>query len=624
MKRTILLSVILALATFAMAQNRAVVTKNLRDLAMKDQIPVLETFNMTQEVNPYVKSGLYPEEAQIGTTWYDDQSNASIQNRLYIHPDGTIGATWTIGYEHTAFPDRGSGYNYFDGSAWGPYPTVRIEDVKTGWPSYAPLGENGEIVAAHSAGDGIYFSSRPDKGTGTWNYTLFPGPVGHEYMIWPRLITSGTNHTRLHMLAVTASTAYNGTPYLGLDGALLYSLSNDGGATWDQENVILPGMGSDYYTQYYGDTYTFAEPRGDIIAFVVGETWYDLYLMKSTDGGQTFEKTIIWEHPYPYWVQYTATDTFYCADGAHSLVIDPSGMVHVAFGINRAHADGTSSYWFPFVDGIVYWNETMPAFSNDHHALDPYGHPNSELIVDYNLVGWTQDVNNNGVLDFVGTATTNIGAYYLGLSSMPQLVLDDLGRLYLFYSSVTETYDNGTQNYRHIWARCSPDAGTTWGDFFDLDEDLVHIFDECVYPTCASYCDNQYIYMLFQADGEPGLATWGDEDPYGENRIIFAKVIKDEITGNAENTENPGKLEALCTPNPFHGEAEIHVILKEHADILVELFTLNGLKVMEHIRPNASPGLNTMTLDGSRLSHGIYFFSVKAGARQMTGKVIVQ
>ncbi len=27
------------------------------------------------------------------------------------------------------FADRGTGYNYFDGNHWGPYPTVRIEVV---------------------------------------------------------------------------------------------------------------------------------------------------------------------------------------------------------------------------------------------------------------------------------------------------------------------------------------------------------------------------------------------------------------------------------------------------------------------------------------------------------------
>ena len=33
------------------------------------------------------------------------------------------------------------------------------------------------------------------------------------------------------------------------------------------------------------------------------------------------------------------TDSFYCADGAHALAFDQSGMVHVVFGINWAYVD---------------------------------------------------------------------------------------------------------------------------------------------------------------------------------------------------------------------------------------------------------------------------------------------
>ena len=74
-------------------------------------------------------------------------------------------------------------------------------------------------------------------------------------------------------------------------------MSMDGGATWEIDNTILNGMSSDEYIGFDGDTYNFAEPKGDIIAFTVGESWYDFFLMKSTDGGSTFLKTPIWEHP---------------------------------------------------------------------------------------------------------------------------------------------------------------------------------------------------------------------------------------------------------------------------------------------------------------------------------------
>ena len=209
--------------------------------------------------------------------------------------------------------------------------------------------------------------------------------------------------------------------------------------------------------------------------------------MKSTDSGNTWTKTIIWDHPYPLWDPNNQfpTDTFYCVDGSHTIAYDNTGKIHIAFGINRAYSDGTTQYWFPLVDGVGYWNEDMATFSDDMNALSPYGDLGSELIEDYNLIGWMQDINNNGTLDIMGEP----GIYYSGTSSMPQLVIDEQNNVFLIYSSVTETYNNGIQDYRHLWARGSNDNGQTWGDFVDLNYDLIYTFSECVFPSCSPTSD---------------------------------------------------------------------------------------------------------------------------------------
>ena len=477
--------------------------------------------------------------------------------------------------------DRGTGYNYFDGNNWGPLPAEQVESERVGWPSYAPLGENGEIIVAHGS-NSLVISTRDQKGTGDWNYSMLEGPPDHEYMIWNRTITSGANNMRVHTMAVTASTVYAGTPYLGLNGALLYSMSTDGGVTWNIENQILDGMGSDYYVGYDGDTYTFAPPKGDVIAFVVGESWYDLFLMKSTDGGETFDKTMIWEMPYPLFDPQAPipTDTFYCADGSQSCIIDANDIVHVAFSINRAHSDGTGTFWFPFVDGVAYWNEDMPSFSDDLNALCPYSDCSyTELVEDYNLVGWSQDVNNNGVLDLLA----EIGTYYVGLSSYPQLVYGQNNQIYLIYSSVTETYDNGTANYRHMWARTSPDGGLSWGDFFDLNSDLIHIFDECVYPSCAANSD-EYIHLIYQTDTEPGINIWGTMHPPTNNNAVYMKVLKDDITGINDHSQIITDTDVSQNyPNPFSTETKVNVNLKKSTILTLEVFNLVGQKVFESI-----------------------------------------
>jgi hypothetical protein len=52
-------------------------------------------------------------ETLIGTTTYDLQSNAAVQNRIVVHADGTISAGWTISQQYNnTFSDRGTGYNF--------------------------------------------------------------------------------------------------------------------------------------------------------------------------------------------------------------------------------------------------------------------------------------------------------------------------------------------------------------------------------------------------------------------------------------------------------------------------------------------------------------------------------
>ena len=528
MKKLMIVTALSVIGMGAFSQARVTVPKEIRD---KSYIKTQAAVNrMTHElVTQSPKNNLtFLDTEVVGETWYDLQSNASSQNRIHLYNDGSIGAAWTMGFMHPAFSDRGTGYNYYDGANWGPFPVDGIEPDRTGWPSYTPWGVDGEIVVAHYSGastDGLIISKRQNKSTGNWSFVDFYGPGSINYYLWPRAICGGNNHSDLHLIALTAPVANGGTVYQGMDGALLYSRSPDGGQTWEHEHELLNEINSDYFFGISGDTYEI-QTQEDNVAFLVGDEWTDLVLMKSTNNGDSWTKTVIWEHPYPLYDPNgsTPTDTFYCVDGAHSLAFDQSGKVHIAFGINRSFSQGIGVSWFPLVDGIGYWHEDMPTFSNNLNALSPYGDPGTELIMDYNFIGWTQDINGNGELDILG----EIGLYYVGFSSMPQLIIDEMNNIFLVYSSVTESYNNGLQDYRHLWARGSNDNGQTWGSFIDLNEELIYIFSECVFPSLSPTTDDN-IHLLFMEDNEPGMAVRGDEDPFLENYMVYMNVLKSDI-----------------------------------------------------------------------------------------------
>ncbi len=180
-------------------------------------------------------------EVQIGGSRYDMQTNQAISNRICLFPDGTLSAVWTQGFTDPSFPDRGTGYNYFNGTAWLPDPASRIENLRTGWPCIAPVNGNGEIIICHRSGTAeIVVETRPVKGTGNWTTSSILPPAGASGLGWPRMITSGPTNSFVHMILITTPTASGGTAYQGLDAALLYYRSPDGGVTWNKQAVLLP------------------------------------------------------------------------------------------------------------------------------------------------------------------------------------------------------------------------------------------------------------------------------------------------------------------------------------------------------------------------------------------------
>jgi PKD repeat protein len=65
----------------------------------------------------------------------------------------------------------------------------------------------------------------------------------------------------------------------------------------------------------------------------------------------------------------------------------------------------------------------------------------------------------------------------------------------------------------------SPYDGNYWGNFTDLNQDLIFIFSEIVYPAVSRDKDTEYLFLSFQEDGFPGLT--GPEPPYSQNNVWF-------------------------------------------------------------------------------------------------------
>lgn len=564
------------------------------------------------DINPYVYSYQYKSvnETPLGATCYDLQSNSSIQNRIYLYPNGNIGAVWTYSNQTYNFSDRGSGYNYYSGSSWNVSPSTRLESVRCGWASYIPYGSAGECVISHNGSNGLIVLRRDTCNIGTFTETTLIGPtgtLGYNALLWPRAISSGDN---IYIIACTdqASAPPPHNYYQGLALALVFYKSTDGGDTWSSP-IILPGMDSASIVGinnigFEGDSYAWAAAKGDTIAFVVGNSWSDIFVMKSFDGGITWSKIFVFDFPD---ILTEPTPIIPTNDGSLAVALDSNGNAHVVFGFSFVSddlfSDETSSY-YPYTDGLIYWNETKGVLDTSN-------------LVNYNdstlFVASMYDYDNNASIDFPENVSGfPFGTYVLSLTSMPQIHIDNNNDIYVTYSSCVEplyTSEPYAQMYRHLYAIKSLDGGITWSSPTDLTSDYIHNNDECVFGS-LSYTSDSCLHIVYQADEEPGMAIKGDEDYFTDNTILYLKVPKSEIgLGPLTRISKQDYKNSDFVLYPVPATDILNISLPPEFTGTINYNIVNELgqiEISSHVENN--PGETTdFNIDISGLNKGIYY-----------------
>lgn len=88
--------------------------------------------------------------------------------------------------------------------------------------------------------------------------------------------------------------------------------------------------------------------------------------------------------------------------------------------------------------------------------------------------------------------------------------------------------------------------------------------------------------------------------------------------------ENHGVSVSTNFPNPFNNNTSFKLTLDKSANVMVEVFNTIGQKVTGIDTKTYSAGEHTLTIDGSDLTPGVYFYTVRANDASITQRMMVK
>ncbi|MBL7923610.1 MAG: T9SS type A sorting domain-containing protein [Bacteroidia bacterium] len=125
-------------------------------------------------------------------------------------------------------------------------------------------------------------------------------------------------------------------------------------------------------------------------------------------------------------------------------------------------------------------------------------------------------------------------------------------------------------------------------------------------------CDHKYIDGLELCDAAFTVAG---------TPITVANLVAQGIN---ENSGTTSFTLSQNFPNPFNGSTQFNLNLVKSSNVTVEVYSVVGKLVKTVSYTNMAAGLNTLTIDASDLSSGLYTYTVVVGAEKATRTMIVK
>ncbi len=542
----------------------------------------------------------------IGSTLYDYQSNASMPRRVHNYTSGKVTCIWNGSMQDTNYSDRGTFVNHFDGTQWRTNPVARVENKIVGWSTLAVTTNAEHVIAEPNI-----ISSNTGPGTAFDTSRTF---TNLTYLRGPHAAASAQN---IHVVMASAEP----DSLTGFVAPIFYTRSTNGGQSFEPMTASFATAAGYDSSKHAGDVGPNAysiDALGNTVAILVLGVTEDVVLLKSTNNGTTWTKTIIREFPIKKYKGGITDkngdgvmDTVLGVTGDGSIVIDNNGGVHVMFSdleMYKADTGELRIFNINRSDYMVYWND-----------LD-------KKIMEVPVLF---DGNNDGVFNagsnFFGDGKVRYGNS--GYSLNPQLSVGISGtawadRIFLTNVAVAENDTNilGV-DFRSIYINGTPNKGNCWYGMYNITQTQNY---ENVYVSTASQIKlNGYIHLLWQQDFKPGNAVQ-KQHMFGQSEIINEEIdikITSPCFGALETGIN--KLNLKIFPNPATNKVSVE--LNAHMETVAKLRIINLLgQTLLTQSVNINSTKNTCELNISTFEKGLYMILIETEEGRIAQKVMIE
>ncbi len=344
---------------------------------------------------------------------------------------------------------------------------------------------------------------------------------------------------------------------------------------------------------------------------------YTPLVYKTTDGGTSWNQLPLFDFSSlpeiaPTLIPSTgggAQKAFFATNKGIDAAVDENGQLHVFSTIVSGYSNHPDS-----LDYTYAYNATSQV--KTFYMFDTYTTAN----------GWNatlvDSLNTDNAVDYSPFIDENSAPFEID-ARLQMSRSDDGSKLFFFWldseADINEQVENSKPNIFGKGYDVTNQKWTYTKKFTDDDQNYFMYVSDIALQSGTNYKIPATISLP---------ALWpNDVNMINPMRHYFVSGIEFD-QADFVNVKNIGKADAFEVsaniPNPFSQLTSFYINLTQSSNVTIDIYNTLGTKVVSYNKGNLTAGKHTITIDGSDLASGLYFYTVNSGGKSVTRKMIVK